>query len=102
MLATLFLSPIGRHSHLQPTLGHLNKLLNWIAATCEFQQEVGRLRAWRDFWSCCAPETTCDDITQALAFAEWFEQINSINVLHGVPYFGVHFTSTCLHNEVVT
>jgi len=74
VLATLFLSPLGRHSYPQPTFGHLNKLLNWMAATGEFQQEVMRLRAWRDLWSCCAPETTCDDITQAIAFAEWFEQ----------------------------
>ena len=28
-LAILILSPISRHSHPQPTLGHLGKLLNW-------------------------------------------------------------------------
>jgi len=29
VLATRFLSPRSRHSHPQPTLGHLGKLLNW-------------------------------------------------------------------------
>jgi hypothetical protein len=53
VLATLFLSPDG-HSPAETlalTLGHLDRLLDWLAATGDLNQEVKRMRAWQDFLS---------------------------------------------------
>ncbi len=77
LLATAFLSPVDRPWSPRPTPDHLKKLLDWMSATGEFPQEVKRLRAWLEFWSCCQPKSTCDDIEKAIAFAGWFEEASA-------------------------
>ncbi len=74
LLATAFLSPLNRPWFPRPTPDHLEKLLDWMAATGDYQQEVRRLQAWQDFWSGCDRKATCDDIGEAIAFAGWFEE----------------------------
>jgi len=72
IIATAFISPVDRQWYPRPTLDHLDKLLQWMAATGEFPQELKRLNAWRDFW-CCKPDEACSGIGQSIAFAGWFE-----------------------------
>jgi hypothetical protein len=75
LLAALCLSPDGRHAidTPVPTLDHLNRLLSWMAATGDFQEEVKRLRAWRDFLVCRPPEEATRCLAVAISFAAWFE-----------------------------
>jgi hypothetical protein len=77
LLATAFLSPVNRPWFPRPTPDHLEKLLDWMSATGDYQQEVRRLQAWRDFWSCCDAKATCDDIWEAISFAGWFEEASA-------------------------
>jgi hypothetical protein len=56
ILSTLFLSP-DLHDHPAVTalkVDNLKKLLNWLAATGDFTQEVKRLKVWKDFF-CTLP-----------------------------------------------
>jgi hypothetical protein len=75
VLGTLFLSPDGRHPTESPTpaLGHLNRLLDWLAATDIFSQEVKRLRVWRDFLSGQLPAEATESLSAAISFAAWFK-----------------------------
>ncbi len=72
IIATAFISPVDRQWYPRPTIDHLDKLLQWMAATGEFPQELKRLNVWRVFW-CCKPDEACSSIGQAIAFAGWFE-----------------------------
>jgi hypothetical protein len=74
-LAALFLSPRS-HDLAEPpslTLDHLDCLLGWLEATGDFNQEVKRLRAWRDFLAGQPPEEAAENLAQAIALAAWFE-----------------------------
>lgn len=74
VLATLFLVPNGRPAQPpKPTLGHLDRLLGWLAAAGDFGQEVKRLRAWRDFLAGLPDQAAADALAAAIAFAAWFE-----------------------------
>lgn len=82
ILSTLYLSP-DLYDHLysmNPTLQNMEKLLGWLDATGEFDQEVKRLYMWRGFFSSLAPEDACNHLATALTFAIWFE-IHSENAL---------------------
>jgi hypothetical protein len=75
ILGRLFLSSAG---HLlretpTPTLSHLDRLLDWLSATDTFNQEVKRLRAWRDFLADQSPEEATRGLAAAISFAAWFE-----------------------------
>ena len=73
LLSTLFLfSNDGRESPT-PTLDHLDRLLNWLAATGDFDQEAKRLRAWYDFLASRRPEQASSDLAAVIALAAWFE-----------------------------
>ncbi len=72
IIATAFISPVDRQWYPRPTIDHLDKLLQWMAATGEFPQELKRLSVWREFW-CCKPDEACSSIGHAIAFAGWFE-----------------------------
>jgi hypothetical protein len=75
VLATLFLSSDGRPPAEAPalTLDHLDRLLDWLAAAGDFDQEVERLRAWRDFLADQPSEEATENLVAAMAFAVWFE-----------------------------
>ncbi len=75
VLATLFLSPGGRSpaETLSPTLGHLDRLLDWLAATGDLDQEVKRMRVWQGFLSGQQPEEVTENLAVVISFATWFE-----------------------------
>lgn len=78
ILATLFLVPQDREWMPRPTLRHLDQLLAWMAATGDYQQEVRRLEAWREFWSGESGDQVQADIAAAIAFAEWFDDASIV------------------------
>jgi len=74
IMSTIFLSP-DEHTApecMEPTLEHLNKLLNWLHATGDFNQEVARLEHWREFLLCQPEKRSSGIIAQSIAFAAWF------------------------------
>jgi len=75
LLAALCLSPDGRHAIdvPAPTLAHLDQLLGWMAATGDFNEDVKRLRGWRDFLMSQPPEEATSCLAAAISFAAWFE-----------------------------
>lgn len=75
LLAALCLSPDGRHAIdvPAPTLGHLDQLLGWMAATGDFKEEIKRLRSWRDFLVSQPPEEAIRCLAAAISCAAWFE-----------------------------
>ncbi len=74
-LAALFLSPHGGDlaETPLPTLDHLDRLLGWLEATGDFNQEVKRLRAWQDFLAGQSPEEVAENLALTIALAAWFE-----------------------------
>jgi hypothetical protein len=75
-LATVFLA---RNGHATPapepsTFAHLDRLIDWLAATGDFEQEVTRLRA------VLSVQPTEDQIAAILALADWFT-VRSLDAL---------------------
>jgi hypothetical protein len=60
-------------SNAPRALETLNRLLGWLQATGNFNEEVKRLNHWRDFFAAQAPEQIENDLAAALAFADWFD-----------------------------
>jgi hypothetical protein len=75
LVGRLFLSTNGRHpaKSPQPTLEHLDRLLDWLSTTDTFSQEIKRLRLWRDFLADQSPGQARENLETAFAFATWFE-----------------------------
>lgn len=75
ILATVFLSPdlYDNMFTLEPTSEHLEKLLNWLSATGEFNQEVKRLRKWHDYLKTLPQKEASDILATAITLAAWFE-----------------------------
>ncbi len=75
VLGNLFLSPAGRRPTEipAPTLAHLGQLLDWLAASDVFIQELERLRAWRDFLTDQPSKEAIGNLAVAISFAAWFE-----------------------------
>jgi hypothetical protein len=82
VLGSLFLSPDGRRltEIPAPTLAHLDRLLDWLAVSDVFAQELKRLRAWRDFLADQPLEEATENLATAISFAAWFE-VRSESVL---------------------
>jgi len=74
VLGTLFLSRDGRHSSelRDLTLRHLDRLLDWLTAAGEFEQEVQRLRGWQIFFVEQPPEARCEPMHAITNVADWF------------------------------
>lgn len=53
-------------------LNTLNRLLGWLEATGNFNEEVKRLSNWRDFFVTQAPEQIAAHLSAAIACADWF------------------------------
>lgn len=56
------------------SLAALDNLLDWLAATGDFPQEVQRLAAWRDFLQTLPPGQIATFLATARDFADWFER----------------------------
>jgi hypothetical protein len=78
VMATVFLSPVDRPWFPRPTPDHLGRLIDWMAATGDFQQEVKRLQAWQGFRSGSEPHSVCGDIQKAIDFAGWFDTASTL------------------------
>jgi len=74
-LETLFLLPDSRRpaGAPTPTLDHLDRLLNWLEATGNFEQESKRLRVWQAFLVNRPPEESSNALATAVGLAAWFE-----------------------------
>lgn len=55
-------------------LDTFDRLLEWLAITDDFSQEVAQLRPWRAFLEEQPAEKVAESITAVLAFAAWFER----------------------------
>lgn len=73
ILATLFLEPEDAPMAGCFTVEYLDRLLDWLAATGEFRQEVAHLRPWRDYFATLPPAETADNLVMTIALAIWFE-----------------------------
>jgi hypothetical protein len=75
VLGSLFLLPDTNHSAAPsvPALDHLGRLLDWLAAAGDFDQEVKRLRRWRDFLAGQPPQELAESLAVVTSFAAWFE-----------------------------
>ena len=56
-----------------PTLKHLDTLLEWLAASGEFIEEVKRLTNWRDHLASLPPGAVRSALQKAIDLADWFE-----------------------------
>ena len=74
-LAALFLLSDNRRRDgaPTPTLDCLGRLLNWLEATGNFEQESKRLRVWQAFLASRPAEESSDALATILALAAWFE-----------------------------
>ncbi|WP_432408394.1 DUF116 domain-containing protein [Wukongibacter sp. M2B1] len=55
------------------TIENMKKLLDWLAASGEFNQEVKRLKQWYDYLSNRSLEEVSNVISMVLDLAEWFD-----------------------------
>jgi hypothetical protein len=84
IMSTIFMSP-DLYDHmfkLDISLDHLDKLLNWLDASGEFNQEVIRLRRWERYLHTLPEDTAKDILASAITLAGWF-QSRSEEVLGG-------------------
>lgn len=54
-------------------LDNLERLMEWMEATGDFNEEVKRLRGWRDFLSGQRPDQVSGHLNTAISLAAWFE-----------------------------
>lgn len=52
---------------------NFKKLLSYLKATGDFNQELKRLKIWKDFLEIKAPEIASEYLANAFLFADWFE-----------------------------
>ncbi len=60
------------------TMNNLKKLLAYLKATGDFNQELKRLEIWKDFLETKTPEKTSKYLANAFLFADWFEYRSKI------------------------
>jgi hypothetical protein len=83
-LSTLFLfskngrKPPAPTASAAPTLDHLDRLLKWLGATGDFDQEAKRLRVWQTFLATQRPEQASTDLAIVIALAAWFESCSQV------------------------
>lgn len=75
VMSTLFLSPdLDDNDFItDPTPEQLNRLLDWLEATGEFNREVERLRIWQNYINTLAQKEASDLLATVIALAAWFE-----------------------------
>ena len=75
VMSTLFLSPdLDDNDFItDPTPEQLNRLLDWLEATGEFNREVERLRIWQNYINTLVQKEATDLLATAITLAAWFE-----------------------------
>jgi uncharacterized protein len=74
IMSTIFMSP-DLYDHmfkLDISMDHLDKLLNWLDASGEFNQEVIRLRRWERYLHTLPENGAKDILATAITLAGWF------------------------------
>jgi hypothetical protein len=94
LLSTLFLFPNNGRKPPMPTLDHLDRLLKWLAATGDFDQEAKRLRTWYDFLASRRPEEASRDLATAITLAAWFESCSEATLGRYTPHVDQFLTGT--------
>jgi uncharacterized protein len=56
----------------------IGKLLEWLAASGDFKQEVKRLKIWKEYFSFLPTEKALEYIFAAMDYAKWFEMQSKI------------------------
>jgi hypothetical protein len=76
VLISLFLFPVktGDDVPPEPDLEQLNLLLRWLEASGDFNEEVKRLDAWREFLLSQPSTQAQKHLVTAIDLAAWFEQ----------------------------
>lgn len=72
ILETLFLNKES-NENIDLTLDNLIKLIDWLSATGEFNQEVKRLKIWSNYLSTKSEEEVSNTIQVLTNLAKWFE-----------------------------
>jgi hypothetical protein len=87
VLATLFLFSDNRRraGAPTPTFDHLDRLLNWLEATGNFEQESRRLRIWQAVLAMRPPEEASNALATASMLATWFEAHSEAALGHYTP-----------------
>lgn len=75
VLSTVFLGKSKKYSsfHGRHSLFQFDKLLNWLSATGEYQEEVNRFKTWHDYLLTKNVEEVSAIISKAVWMASWFE-----------------------------
>lgn len=75
IMSTLFLSPDIKDNDFitDPTPEQLDRLLDWLEATGEFNRETERLRIWQDYIAALGRDEAVDLLATAITLAAWFE-----------------------------
>lgn len=78
VLITLFITsrdrPVQVVSASQFNLEHWDKLIAWLKAAGDFEQEVNRLLPWRVFFLARSSEEVVKIIKEIINFADWFKE----------------------------
>jgi hypothetical protein len=88
VLATLFLPSDSQHrtETPAPTLDHLGRLLTWLEATGDYDQEAKRLRVWQAFLASRPPEEASNHLAAAIALAAWFDARSQVALGRYTPH----------------
>ncbi|MCE7697530.1 MAG: hypothetical protein K8E24_001275 [Methanobacterium paludis] len=78
ILATSVLLPEDTDGEIpELTSENLNKLLKWLEATGEFQEELKHLNSWINFLGSLNPQKFSSYLSKIFMFADWFEYTSS-------------------------
>jgi hypothetical protein len=73
VFGTLFLITRDGRETQKPSLQNLSRLIDWLDAACDFNEEVKRLRNWEAYFSSLQENKIALYIVYAIEFAKWFE-----------------------------
>ncbi|WP_010250413.1 DUF116 domain-containing protein [Acetivibrio cellulolyticus] len=82
IMSTVFLSPdlYDNIASIEPCMGNFDKLVSWLKATGEFNQEVKRLEGLKEYIKTLEAKDAVDLIASAITFALWFENSSEENI----------------------
>lgn len=90
-IGRFFLAPaIGRQAERPPAREGLPRLIGWLQATGEFEQEIRRLNNWRSFLDTLPQPAAARALDAAVDVFNWFQQQADIALgayTRGVPRF---------------
>ena len=96
LITSLFMRSEKRRSQTmtQPTMAHLDQLLQWMAATGDFQEEVKQLQLWREFLASQTPPDVENYLNTAVSLADWFQSHSLTALGDYTPHVAQFLTDT--------